>query len=112
MSINLDPFESEVASRPWYLLWVLGALALAGINITEFLATGRLSSVVLALAWLLLTFSWYAKPFCVKFQAKTSKAITPAPLRSWVPVRLWNFITFSAFALLFTGVVLGFTNAA
>jgi hypothetical protein len=112
MSINLDPFESEVASRPWYLLWVLGALALAGTYIMDVFVTGRLSSVFRALAWLLFAFSWYAKPFRVDFQAKASKALTLAPLRSWVPVRLWNCVTFSAFALLFTGLVLDFTNAA
>lgn len=112
MSIHVDPLQSQTRKFPWYLLWVLGAVALAAINITEFRATGKLSSAVLASAWICWAFSWYAKPFHVNFRAKASNAVIVEALRSWVPQNLWNFATFGAFALLLAGLVIRFTNAA
>ena len=112
MSIHLDSLQSQKSRFPWYLLWVVGAVALAAINISEFRATGKLSSAVLALAWICWAFSWYAKPFHVNFRAKASKAVAVKALKSWVPLSIWNFATFSAFALLLVGLVLKFANAA
>jgi len=34
------------------------------------------------------------------------------PIRSWVPSALWNLVTFSAFLLLCSGIVLKLTNTA
>ena len=112
MPIHLDPLQSQKARFPWYLLWVLGAVALAAINITEFRATGKLSSAVLALAWICWAFSWYAKPFHVNFRAKPSNAVIVEALKSWVAPSFWNFATLGAFALLLVGLALRFANAA
>ena len=112
MSMHLDPLESRTNKFPWHLLWVLGAFTLAAINISEFRVTGKPSSAVLASAWICWAFSWYAKPFHVNFRAKASNALIVEPLRSWVPQKLWIFVTFGAFALMLAGLVLRFTNAA
>jgi hypothetical protein len=67
---------------------------------------------VLAGGWFCWAFSWYAKPFQVNFRAKAANAVSVGTLRSWVPQKLWNFITFAALALILTGLVLRFANAA
>ena len=112
MSIHVDPLESQTSKFPWYLLWVLGAFTLAAINIAEFRVTAKSSSAVLALAWIFWALSWYAKPFHVNFRAKASNALIVEPVRSWVPQKLWIFVTLGAFALMLAGLVLRFTNAA
>lgn len=112
MPFHADPMKSDSASPPWYLIWVIGAIVLAGISLTEFRATGRLSSLVIAVAWLGWAFSWYAKPFQVMFRRKASMAIIVRPLRTWVPLVLFKFVRFGALALLVVGIVLKFTNSA
>ncbi len=112
MSIRVDPHESQGARFPWYLLWVSGAVTLAAVNVSEFRNTGNVGSIVLALAWIFWAFSWYTKPFHINFRAHASKAVVIGSLRPWVPVSLWNFATFGAFALIIVGLILKFTNAA
>jgi len=85
---------------------------LALLNIDEFRITAKLSSLMIAAGWLCWAFSWYAKPFRINFRAKASQAISMRPIRSWVPSALWNLVTFSAFLLLCSGIVLKLTNTA
>ena len=107
------PSESASAtSSPWYLLWVLGALALAAVNAAEFLSARNPGSAVLAFAWCLWAFSWYAKPFHIRMRASFSEAVSSRPIRPWVPKSLWNFITIGALALLVVGLAVKFLNAA
>ena len=112
MQIQANQTKEQGSGRPWYLLWVLGAITLAGLSVMEFQANGKLSSALIAAAWLCWAFSWYAKPFVVNFRAQASRALIVEPLRTWVPHTLWNFATIGAAALLLVGVLLKYTNAA
>ena len=112
MSNHVDSAESQTAKFPWYFLWVIGALALAATNISDFVVTKRLSSVLLSAAWLLWAFSWYAKPFHISLREKLSNAINVAELRAWVSPSLWNLATIGALSLMIVGELLRLTNVA
>lgn len=107
-----NPPGASAAGFPWYMIWVLGALALAYFNATEFRATGRPGSAVVTIAWLLFAFSWYARPFRVSFRARPSQAFAQQPLRAWVSPALWNLATLAGLVLLVIGIFLKFTQAA
>ena len=94
------------------MIWVLAAVALAGVNFWDFRATEKLSSLLLTGAWLLLAFSWYAKPFQINFRERLCRAFVTRPLRTWLTQSAWNFATIGAFVLLTVGLALKFANAA
>lgn len=104
--------ESANENFPWYFLWVLGALLLAALSVSDFILTKNPGSALVSFAWLCWAFSWYAKPFCVRFSARPAEAISVQPLRPWVPQSLWNLVTFGALALLLAGLLVKFANAA
>lgn len=104
--------DSESSRLPWYLIWVLGALVLAGLNIAEFRSTAKPSALLIAAAWICWSFVWYARPIQVNFRATASKAFVLLSLRAWVPPALWTFVTLGATALLFVGAILKFANLA
>ena len=112
MQPGTDQVNPQNDGLPWYLIWVFGAIALAVVNVTEFRSTANLGSLLIAFGWLFWAFSWYAKPFRLRFRAKLSQAIRVGQLRAWIPQQLWNIATFGALGLLLVGLVLKFMNAA
>ena len=104
--------SSGTESHPWHLLWVFAALAFAGTSATRFYASGEPFALLASLAWLGWAFSWYTKPFQVRWQGKISEAVRVQPLHPKVPEKLWSIVTIASFLLLLASVALRFAIPA
>jgi hypothetical protein len=100
-----EPNQTGQNHFPWWILWVLGALAGAVTNAVEFFAHGTISSVMLSAGWLCWAFGWYARPFLLDFRAPPLKAFVLQPVRSGVPEALWTAAIASGLALSAAGII-------
>ena len=85
---------------------------MAAANLNDLYVTKKLASLLSALAWLCWAFSWYAKPFSVRWGVKLPEAIRVHSLHPKVPPALWNLTTMCAFVLMAVGLLLKFASAA
>lgn len=106
---DLDPTTpSETGGSRWHLLWVVAALAFAWVNLSDFSETLAPHLLILAVSWICLAFSWYTRPFRVRWNAKAFGAIEMLPCHARITERLWNLVTITALTLLLIGLALKF----
>ena len=79
------PIEPLSARFPVCLLWVLGAIAMAGICAGEFGAAFKPSSLLKAIGWRFVAFGWYATPVHLNVRATGYNPFFVWTERSWLP---------------------------
>ncbi|MFT3820311.1 MAG: hypothetical protein QM750_22305 [Rubrivivax sp.] len=112
MRSDSTPNHQGGTGFPWFLLWVIGAVVLAGDSLRGYGSGGDAASLVLAVAWLCWAVSWYTKPFQVDFKSGLAQAFRVLPIRPWMPKLLWNLVTIGALAFLIAGLALRLATAA
>jgi hypothetical protein len=103
--------QPTLRQRPWHLLWVLAALVFASMSLSEFRATGRLAAAMTLVGWICWAFSWYVKPFSVRWRAPVDQAVQGRTLHERIPPGVWALVTFCGVVFLILGLVLKLLKA-